>query len=139
MGGRGGSSFSSNNFNNELKARLMKVYETNKDAKIVIARDQAILAKTAADLVGTDKVRQLSESRDVLTLYRAYDYDRSGVGIDILGKLRNLESGYNMPMWMKESEFKQQQQILERLHSQGFTTEEIAAAMAYDRWLVQTW
>lgn len=116
-----------------LKSQLLASVKVHEGKRLNAGqKDYVALARTAADLVGTSKAKSLLESRDVSALSK--ELNISG-GFGGLGKLNDLSAGRNRPLGMSDGKWSGLGKRLSSLNSKGYSNEEIAAAIRFDRLL----
>ena len=144
MGGNGASS---------ATAKVQTIYEQNRQMFIKAAEraetgfqsvhkvNSGRTARAAAGLVGTERGFSLVESDELGRLGRIVDRANAGGFKSTLSEIEQLlEPGLgNMPMHMTGSEWSAAkswaQDAVGNLAAKGYTVEEIAAGLAYQRYL----
>ena len=131
MGGRGASSASATSSGSSLKRQLQGIVEQINSVGRPNAgqRDYATIAQTAADLVGTSKLKSLLGEHSLSVISR--ELGGSG-GTGNLGKLNDLAESVNRPLGMSDGKWAN---LGERL---GKLNEEISAVIRFDKWLKET-
>lgn len=134
MGGRGASFASAASRGSALKGRLLGIAKQVDSMADTTAgqRDYAAIARAAAGLIGTSRLKGLLADRDVAALSRGLG---GAGGFGNLGKLDSLAEGANRPLGMGDAAWASLKERLVRLNEAGYTNEEVSAAIRFDRWL----
>ncbi len=134
MGGRGQSSPGVATRRSALKRQLMASVDALEGKRLNAGqKDYATITKAAAGLVGTKRAKSLLESNDVAAL--AKELNISG-GFGGLSKLNDLSAGTNQPLGMSDGKWASLRKRLASLNSKGYSNEEIAAVIRFDRHLM---
>ncbi len=137
MGGRGASSTSATSNGSSLKRQLHGIVDQINSIGRPNAgqRDYATIAQTAADLIGTSKLKGLLGEHSLSVLSR--ELGGSG-GTGNLGKLNDLAERTNRPLGMSDATWADLGERLGKLNGAGYTNEEISAVIRFDKWLKET-
>lgn len=133
MGGRGASSMGEASKGSALKQRLTASADAFDGKRLTAGqKDYVAITRTAASLVGTARARDLLDSKDVSALAKELDI---GGGFGGLSKLDSLSAGRNQPLGMSDAKWSGLRKRLESLNSKGYSNEEVAAVIRFDRFM----